>query len=357
MTGALTEATGKDGRCRTCGAKLGLLQRVSKQEFCSPAHRNQFLRVQEQLALACLQESQTAGEESRRPLEDFVDPSDDLLEAAFADSTHSETGPVAASVPNALVPSPNGNRDPDEAGFISFNYRVMPAAVVLLDQEAESPSTILQVFPETAASKTRDVFLPEGGYVWNLAPLRSRQSVRILETYAELHGCPSAAFPRLACTTTTAEFEFVREDANKAAQPPMECAQEPEKAGPASVDHSQPPAPDRPATQLAMACDGPRSQQSAPLSGSCLFPLAAPFARVVPAAICQAAQDSLAALPAAPAIGSLLERTHPPSLCHPPAPRKQMRAKLGVRDSDAHALLNPLPCPFGREEQAWQPEL
>ena len=353
MTGALTEATGKDGGCRTCGARLGLLQRVSKQEFCSPAHRNQFLRVQEQLALACLQESQTPNEESRKPLEDFVDPSDDLLEAAFADPTHTETGPVAAPVPNAPVPSPNGSPDPDEAGFIGFNYRAMPGAVVLLDQEAESPSTILQVFPETAASKTRDVFLPEGGYVWNLAPLQSRRSVRFLETDAELHGCPSAALPRLACTTTTAEFEFAREDAPER---PMECVRDPEKAEPATLAHPQPPAPDRPATQLAMACEGPGSQRSAPLSGSCLFPMAAPLARVMPASIRQAAQDSLEALPAAPAVGSLVERTHPPSLCHPPAPRKGMRAKLGVRDPGAHALLDPLPCPFGSEEQAWQAE-
>ncbi|MEZ5399331.1 MAG: hypothetical protein R2729_06650 [Bryobacteraceae bacterium] len=42
-------------RCRYCGGKLSLLQRISRQEFCSPEHRQAFQREQEELALARLQ--------------------------------------------------------------------------------------------------------------------------------------------------------------------------------------------------------------------------------------------------------------------------------------------------------------
>jgi hypothetical protein len=44
-----------DTRCRYCGGKLSLLQRLGRHEFCSPEHRQAFQREQEELALARLQ--------------------------------------------------------------------------------------------------------------------------------------------------------------------------------------------------------------------------------------------------------------------------------------------------------------
>ncbi|MEZ5355989.1 MAG: hypothetical protein R2762_25425 [Bryobacteraceae bacterium] len=44
-----------DTQCRYCGGKLSFLQRMSRQEFCSPEHRQSFQREQEELALARLQ--------------------------------------------------------------------------------------------------------------------------------------------------------------------------------------------------------------------------------------------------------------------------------------------------------------
>lgn len=44
-------------RCRYCGSKLSLLQRLSRQEFCSPEHRAEYQKEQESLALARLQQS------------------------------------------------------------------------------------------------------------------------------------------------------------------------------------------------------------------------------------------------------------------------------------------------------------
>ncbi|MBM3740129.1 MAG: hypothetical protein FJW39_30605 [Acidobacteria bacterium] len=49
-----------DGTCWLCGAKLSLLQRLQGQGFCSPQHRADFQREQEQMALARLR--QTASE-------------------------------------------------------------------------------------------------------------------------------------------------------------------------------------------------------------------------------------------------------------------------------------------------------
>lgn len=46
-----------EGRCRRCGEKLSLLQRLQGQDFCSPEHKAEFQREQEEMALARLQQT------------------------------------------------------------------------------------------------------------------------------------------------------------------------------------------------------------------------------------------------------------------------------------------------------------
>ena len=55
MPGRTSEDTGKSSSCRFCGKRLGLIQRFSGSEFCSAAHREEFHKEQQELALACLQ--------------------------------------------------------------------------------------------------------------------------------------------------------------------------------------------------------------------------------------------------------------------------------------------------------------
>ncbi len=50
-------STSKENTCLLCGSKLGLMQRISKQDFCCSAHRVQFHKIDEDLALQRLDES------------------------------------------------------------------------------------------------------------------------------------------------------------------------------------------------------------------------------------------------------------------------------------------------------------
>jgi hypothetical protein len=45
------------GRCRRCGERLSLIQRLQAQDFCSPEHKLEFQREQESVALARLQQT------------------------------------------------------------------------------------------------------------------------------------------------------------------------------------------------------------------------------------------------------------------------------------------------------------
>jgi hypothetical protein len=141
MTASPTTDLVKDGRCRHCGNKLGLLQRLSKGEFCSPEHRNAYLREQERLALECLQQSpdlpDTELEPSpAAPLDEpdlLSAPPEELLKAVFAGSpaqSQSESPePAPEAVPEpAPVPDsepaaqPVRTLDPPEGGFLPFGY-------------------------------------------------------------------------------------------------------------------------------------------------------------------------------------------------------------------------------------------
>ena len=51
-------------RCRYCGEKLSLLQRLSRAEFCNPQHRDAYQRDQEQLAIGRLQQVVAEGREA-----------------------------------------------------------------------------------------------------------------------------------------------------------------------------------------------------------------------------------------------------------------------------------------------------
>lgn len=53
----LAEQHGNDGTCRHCGARLSLVKRMSRQEFCSAEHREEFLRAHGDAALGRLQEA------------------------------------------------------------------------------------------------------------------------------------------------------------------------------------------------------------------------------------------------------------------------------------------------------------
>ncbi len=53
----LAEQHGNDGTCRHCGARLSLVKRMSRQEFCSAEHREEFLRSHGDAALGRLQEA------------------------------------------------------------------------------------------------------------------------------------------------------------------------------------------------------------------------------------------------------------------------------------------------------------
>ncbi|MBK7931156.1 MAG: hypothetical protein IPJ98_27870 [Bryobacterales bacterium] len=51
------EQHGNDGCCRHCGARLSLVKRMSRQEFCSAEHREEYLRSHGDAALGRLQET------------------------------------------------------------------------------------------------------------------------------------------------------------------------------------------------------------------------------------------------------------------------------------------------------------
>ena len=105
---------------------------------------------------------------------------------------------------------------------------------LLVDPEAElSTPAILQVLPEPVVGKTPHVSMPEGGYVWNAAPLRSLQHEQLPETQEELPWpVPANAIPRLAFTA--GEFDW--EEADRAEQARIESEREPEEAGPVPLD-------------------------------------------------------------------------------------------------------------------------
>jgi len=90
-------------RCRQCGAKLSLLQRLSRQEFCSPEHRSDYQKEQESLALARLQQSSLS-----------IEPPTRLLSPAPDEPAGSS--PAPADPPQAwfadLSPEPSAARRP-----------------------------------------------------------------------------------------------------------------------------------------------------------------------------------------------------------------------------------------------------
>lgn len=75
-----------EGRCRRCGEKLSLLQRLQGQDFCSPEHKAEFQREQEEMALARLQQTASnlkkpdAKPVTRTGLRDVSSPSDSAIE-------------------------------------------------------------------------------------------------------------------------------------------------------------------------------------------------------------------------------------------------------------------------------------
>ena len=51
-------------RCRYCGEKLPLLQRLSRADYCNAQHRDAYQRDQEKLAISRLQQVVTEGREA-----------------------------------------------------------------------------------------------------------------------------------------------------------------------------------------------------------------------------------------------------------------------------------------------------
>lgn len=133
-----------EGRCRRCGEKLSLLQRLQGQDFCSAEHRVEFQREQEQMALARLQQTAsslkratstkaapafTTGARKAQPspvLYELDEPVEEIARvqperlAIAAPRTEADRNDRQdAPAPAAALP-PRG--DPPDGGFVSGGY-------------------------------------------------------------------------------------------------------------------------------------------------------------------------------------------------------------------------------------------
>jgi hypothetical protein len=119
-----------DGHCRSCGAKLSLLQRLQGQEFCTPAHRAEFQREQETMAIARLQQNAVtlgrapAAKPGTRP-------------AGRPTSSQPRLAPVESwpSAPDSPPPSAPAQADPAAAGFLSLGWAGWVARTIAPDGE------------------------------------------------------------------------------------------------------------------------------------------------------------------------------------------------------------------------------
>jgi hypothetical protein len=467
MVASRTTELVKDGCCRHCGSKLGLLQRLSKQEFCSAEHRKAYLREQEQLALECLQQSV----ESPKPaacLDDIdleAGPPDHLLGQVFREAV--PAGNQEASQPLATAATET-EADPPEAGMIGYRCcgELAPAgadiASLTIAAAPEFPrtapalftggmkvagllDTVRPVAPFPERRKESEIeplsLTPEAAAkpAFNGAPAIDWEDIQEAERRHEerdrgpipasvvaLAGPALLAVHREVKSQTPATTPWVsdlrfpkawagagRDDSGQIPPPAVSLVTIPApvpvvltggfRRPPAGASPAQPAtcfpaaliplAPGRQeeetgAPELGELAPMPAFQPSRRESGICLdsagpwdvamqaiVPQPAPrrwyAAGLLLAAQCDASGPLIhpRPLPAMvrfelPAFSepagvqmTCLNGRPQPRVAGPPLPRKRMRASLPMRDPGANPLLDPLGCPFGAQEEAWQPEL
>jgi hypothetical protein len=123
-----TDTVKETSACRFCGKKLTFLQRLSKQEFCSPDHQSDFQRRQEQAALVRLMEAVQAAE------------------------------PVAAPAPNKQKP------DPPECGFLLL-HRCTGPRQRLSECHCETEQLIVLPSIRRPVKRTGEYLPPEPGFL------------------------------------------------------------------------------------------------------------------------------------------------------------------------------------------------
>jgi hypothetical protein len=101
-------------RCRYCGEKLSLLQRLSRAEYCNAGHKEAFQRDQEKLALDRLQQVVAEGRESE-------------VQSRLARGKAKQQQPAAGAWPQELTPIPPSKKRP-------------PAGVTYEEPEEPRPS-------------------------------------------------------------------------------------------------------------------------------------------------------------------------------------------------------------------------
>jgi hypothetical protein len=309
MHGTGDHSAVKDGAlCRFCGNKLGLLQRLAKSEFCSTAHRTEYLREQEELALACLQEALAISEA----------PAPELKFEAETQVEPEISRPAAFVGREAAAPaSASSKRDqeagPREAGFVGQGCSLGPFYPAL---ESESCEPVFEELsrPRHALSGppalAPEYALGEAGLVYDPVA-RAGGSVPV-ETAVTAEWLPAvAALPRFEGSTVfdaEAALASAQQDDEPADPPQAEC---------------QPGVPAMP----------PWRPMEARVAGG--EPVVEP--RMAPEWTALSQRQSLRS-------------------SGPPAPRRQVKAVLDLQETAAAPLLDPIPFEFGSQGDAWQPE-
>ncbi len=103
-----------ENACRMCGKKLTLMQRISRQAFCSDAHKEEFQQQSNQFALSVLMGAKESREQA---------PAQETPPSAQADQADHDSN-IAAQVSNAepaIAVKPREPIDPPECGYSGCN--------------------------------------------------------------------------------------------------------------------------------------------------------------------------------------------------------------------------------------------